>query len=265
MVFHTWPGHCIPPGLYEESTRQLTDFSMPWGLYEWVCLPFGLMNAPAAFQRCMEDVLNGLRDEYCFPYFNDVLCFSKSFQDHVRDLKRVFWHLWEHGVNLRPKKCELFKRQVGVQVVPNDLEAVLQLKEEEPQNVGEVRALLDFLGYYKSFIQDFPEYLNHSLSFKRVLMGLMGNLPKLGLQGRAWKVVSCHPRHQSSGPLIVRLVDMLSSSPILAYPDFNLPFVLHTDAFNEGLTNWDLTREFCTDWQGNTNNWFSLTIWSLLC
>lgn len=37
--------------------------------------------------------------------------------------------------------------------------------------------------------------------------------------------------------VIVRLVDMLSSSPILAYPDFNLPFVLHTDAFNEGLTN----------------------------
>lgn len=248
MVFHTWPGHCIPPGLYEESTRQLTDFSMPWGLYEWVCLPFGLMNAPAAFQRCMEDVLNGLRDEYCFPYFNDVLCFSKSFQDHVRDLKRVFWHLWEHGVNLRPKKCELFKRQVGVQVDPNDLEAVLQLKEKEPQNVGEVRALLDFLGYYKSFIQDFPEYLNHSLSFKRVLMGLMGNLPKLGLQGRAWKVVSCHPRHQSSGPLntVLSLFALLICCPALLFWHIQTLICLLSSILMHSMRVWQTET-----WQGN--------------
>lgn len=113
----------------------------------------------------MEGVLDGLRDDCCSPYLDDVLCFSKTFHGYVEDLRRVLRRLREHGIKLRAKKCELFRRQVryvgrlvtseGVQIDPKDLEAVLQLKEREPKNVGEVRGLLGFLGYYRSFIQDF--------------------------------------------------------------------------------------------------------------
>lgn len=102
MVFHTRPRQCISPGRFvEENSRHLTDFSTPWGLYEWIRLPFGLTNAPAAFQKCMEGVLNGLRDECCFSYLDKVLCFSKTFQYHIKDLQRVFFRLREHDVKLR--------------------------------------------------------------------------------------------------------------------------------------------------------------------
>lgn len=70
----------------------------------------------------------------------------------------------ERGIKLRPTKCELFKKEVrylgrlvsgeGVKIDPQDLAAVMALKEKEPRTIGDVKSLLGFLGYYRSFIQD---------------------------------------------------------------------------------------------------------------
>ncbi|CAI5670877.1 unnamed protein product [Oreochromis niloticus] len=239
-------GKAYHQGFVDEGSRHLTAFTTPWGLYEWVRIPFGLTNAPAAFQRSMEEILGSLRDDCCVPYLDDILCYSQSFEAHVEVVRKVLQVLQVHGVKLRPEKCELFKAEVryvgrlvsaeGVRIDPKDLQAVLALKTKSPQTVGDLRRVLGFLSYYRSFIQNFsriaqPLYeLLQSKPSERPTHGRQSKTKGPQMPSRA--PIDWTPEHQR---VLEQLVDMLVHPPVLAYPDFDQPFVLHTDASEQGL------------------------------
>lgn len=90
----------------------------------------------------------------------------------------VLQALQHHGVKLRAEKCEMFQKEVryvgrlvsakGVQVDPKDFDAVLALKNKTPQTVGDLRQVLGFLSYYRSYIQDFAKIAKPSYGLLQV-------------------------------------------------------------------------------------------------
>ena len=99
-------GKAYHQGFMPTESRHLTAFVTPWGLYEWIRIPFGLMNASVVFQCCMENCLGGLRDEICIPFLDDTIVFSKSFSAHVEDVRTVLKQLRQHGIKLKPFPAE---------------------------------------------------------------------------------------------------------------------------------------------------------------
>jgi len=146
------------------DSRHLTAFITPWGLLEWQRIPFGLMNAPAQFQRFMVGCLDDVRDKFAVPYLDDVLVFSKTFEEHVSHLQTVLQKLKSKGVKLKPQKCELFRDRVkylgrivtseGYYPDPDNVKVVKALEEQSPKTVGDLRHILGLLGYYRRYIKD---------------------------------------------------------------------------------------------------------------
>ena len=246
-------GKAYDQGYMSPDSQQMTAFITPWGLYELVRIPFGLNNAPACFQRFMETCIGDIRDTMCIPYLDDIIVFSATFEDHLQHLRKVLSKLKEHGVKLKPKKCKLFKQEVTLlgrivskqfyKLDASNIEPVLNLKKTRLQTVGDVRKLIGLLSYYRRYIRD----------FSRVAKPLYDLLCKRPENNRATKTnqmgeQSEHPQSRGQSPsnqkitwteqhqlVLEKLIDCLVQPPVMAYPNFNRPYLLHTDASETGL------------------------------
>ena len=203
-----------------KEDREKTAFSSGSGLYQFRVMPFGLSNAPATFQRLMQMTLAGLRWRDCLVFLDDIIVHSRSFEEHVETLAKVFRAIGSSGLKLKPKKCRLFQSKVtflghtvaeqGVGPDPANVEKVKQYPR--PKTVGEVRSFLGLASYYRKFVMNFALVANPLVQLTRKEAAFV------------WSV-DCETAFG-------RLKAALISPPILAYPSLKRPFRLYTDASN---------------------------------
>ncbi|GFX50886.1 hypothetical protein TNCV_2732371 [Trichonephila clavipes] len=129
----------------DEADREKTAFITPEGLYEFKVMPFGLCNAPATFERMMDNLLRHFKWTMCLCYLDDIIVFSETFEDHLIRLRLVLKCLQEAGLKLNSKKClfaaqeSLLKSGVEFHWGPEEVEAFHSLKKaltSDPQYWG---------------------------------------------------------------------------------------------------------------------------------
>ena len=97
-----------------EESKPLTAFTVgPLGFYECDKMPFGASNAPATFQRLMENCLGDLNLSWCVVYLDDIIVFGKSPDELLDRLKGVFEKLRQANLKLKPSKCTFFKQEIS--------------------------------------------------------------------------------------------------------------------------------------------------------
>ena len=220
----------------DTEDRPKTAFSCPFGLFEYNRMPFGLKNAPSTFSRLMQRCLSDMVYVLLLVYLDDIVVYSGTFEEHLERLEKLFNRLREHGLTLQPDKCHFLKREVtyvghllsaeGITTDPEKTAAVREWKT--PTTVKELRSFLGFVGYYRRFCKNFA-------AIAGPLHELVNTCLKELKEHRKLKIPFTQRWNSNCQKAFDTLKEKLTSPPVLGYVDFSKPFVVETDASNEGL------------------------------
>jgi hypothetical protein len=211
----------------DPESRELTAFSTPRAHWQFKRLSFGLKNAPAAFQRELQNILGQFPWKKVIVYIDDVLIMSETFEEHCELVEKVMSTLLTHGVRLNVKKCSWFSESVeflghvvsrdGLSKPPAYVEAVRSFPR--PTTVTQLREFLGLVQFQRKFIKDC------SLIMKP-LSSVTGGKKKRKID---WT--------QEMEDAFVALKAAMCEATTLAFPDYSegaAPLALFTDASGTG-------------------------------
>lgn len=207
----------------KEGDEWKTAFKTKHGLYEWIVMPFGLTNAPSTFMRLMNHVLRAFIGKFVVVYFDDILIYSKSHDDHLIHLRSVLTVLREERLYANFKKCDFCLDQVvflgfivssaGVKVDESKVKVIQEWPT--PSSLTEVRSFHGLASFYRRFVPNFSSIAAPLTEIAKKNVGF-----KWGdEQAKAFSV----------------LKEKLSSAPLLALPDFAKVFEIECDASSVGI------------------------------
>lgn len=207
-----------------EQDIEKTAFSTNNMHYEFLRMPFGLKNAPATFQRLMNNILSDYIGKICYVYLDDIIIFSTSLREHITSIRKIFQRLKEANLKIQPDKCAFLKKHTdflghiistdGIKPNPDKLKAINNYRI--PKTPKEIKRFLGLVGYYRKFIKDFARIAKPMTSFLKQNSKVNINCPKYIEAFETLKTLIINP-------------------PILKYPDFSKTFTLTTDASNYAI------------------------------
>ena len=199
-----------------------TTFRTHLGAFSFLVLPFGITNAPSAFQRVMAEVFRPIR-KHVLLYLDDVLCHAPDPETHEKVLERAFQLLSDHQFYLKLSKCSFQMTEVnylghvisGGKVSPDPKKTQAVADWPTPTNVAQLRSFVGLATWFRKFIQ----------GFSRLTLPLTA----LTKQNAPWVwTAECQAAFDA-------IKQALVSAPVLVLPDFNQPFSVVCDASDYGI------------------------------
>lgn len=200
-----------------------TAFHTHEGHYQFNVMAFGLTRAPASFQSVMNTTLAPVLRKCALVFFDDILVYNTTFEDHVQHLGQVLQLLQQHQWKVKGSKCAFAQCSIaylgyvisadGVATDPSKIDVVKDWPV--PVNLKELRGFLGLSGYYRKFVRHYG-----------VISQPLTNLLRKSVPF-VWSTEA-----QTAFEV---LKSALITAPVLALPDFTQQFVIETDACDSGV------------------------------
>jgi hypothetical protein len=202
-----------------EGDKWKTTLNTNEGLYEWLVMPFGLMNAPSTFMRLMNEVLKDFIGKFVIVYLDDILVFSKTKDKHLKHLAIVMKRLQQEKLLINMKKSSFMNTEliylgfvISTNVLRMDPDKVEVIKNwPSPRNIFEVRSFHGLASFYQKFIRN----------FSGISAGMMDTVKK------RYKSFHWTEEAEKSFNLLKRKI---TEQPILVLPDFQKTFQVKCDS-----------------------------------
>lgn len=150
-----------------DNSKKYTGFQYRNKVYQYTVNPYGLKTSLAALMRALQKVFNNETDKYSIIFVDDILCMSKSYEEHLTHLENIFSKLANANMTINLEKCNLIAKEVkflgyilsedGLKTDPEKIKAIVEYPS--PRSQKNLKSFIGMCNYYNKFCERYAEFI----------------------------------------------------------------------------------------------------------